>query len=79
MKGQAAGFAPNWQAPDRISHRLKHEVPLWVMGAVFGLLALLAWIGMSWQLDRQSREALGRNHDVVQMAPQVANVTITLP
>lgn len=79
MKGQAAGFAPNWQAPDRISHRLKHEVPLWVMGAVFGLLALLAWIAMSWQLDRQSREALGRYHDVVQMAPQVANVTITLP
>ncbi|MEY4764288.1 MAG: hypothetical protein RI907_961 [Pseudomonadota bacterium] len=79
FKGQTAGFAPHWQAPDRVSHQLRHEVPLWVMGAVFGLLALAAYLGLNWQLSRASRQALGQYHQVVQMAPQVANITITLP
>ncbi len=79
MKGQSAGFAPNWQAPDRVAHQLRNEVPLWVMGAVFGLLALTLFVGLRWQLTASSRDALGQVHQVVQMAPQVANITITLP
>ncbi len=79
MKGTSAGFAPHWQAPDRIAHQLKHEVPLWVVGAVFGLLAVGGYLGLRWQLNQSSREALGQVHHVVQMAPQVAHITITLP
>jgi type VI secretion system protein ImpK len=79
MKGSSAGFAPHWQAPDRISNQLKHELPLWVMGAVFSLLAVGGYLGLNWQLTRSSREALGQHHHIVQMAPQVANISITLP
>jgi type VI secretion system protein ImpK len=79
MKGQSAGFAPHWAAPDRVRHRLRHQVPLWVMGAVFGLLAALAFTGLRWQLSEHTHAALGAHHHVVQLAPQVANITVTLP
>ena len=79
MKGASAGFAPHALAPDRIAHQLKHELPLWVVGAVFALVGLGAFLGLRWQLTSGSRDALGQLHHVVQMAPQVANITITLP
>lgn len=79
MKGHSTGFAPHWAAPDRIEHRLRHHVPLWVMGAVFGLLALLAFTGLRWQLGQHTQGALAAHHHLVQLAPQVANITVTLP
>lgn len=79
MKGHGAGFAPHWSAPDRIQNQLKNEVPLWVMGSVFGLMALLGFLGLRWQLTEQTKRALGEHHHIVQLAPQVANITITLP
>lgn len=79
IKGQGAGFAPNWSAPDRIQHQLKNDVPLWVIGSVLGLMALLGFVGLRWQLTQQTHQALGEYHHIVQMAPQVASITITLP
>lgn len=79
IKGQGAGFAPHWAAPDRIQHQLKNEVPLWVVASVFGLMALLAYTGLRWQLGLHTSESLGQAHHIVQLAPQVAHITITLP
>lgn len=79
FKGQGAGFAPHWAAPDRVQHRLKNEVPLWVMGSLLGLMALLGFVGLRWQLETHTRDALGAPHHIVQLAPQVAHITITLP
>jgi type VI secretion system protein ImpK len=79
LKGQSAGFAPHWQAPDRVQHQLRNNVPLWVIGSVFGLMALLGFLGLRWQLTEHTKRALGEYHDIVQLAPQVANITITLP
>lgn len=79
IKGQGAGFAPHWAAPDRIQHQLKNEVPLWVVASVFGLMALLAYTGLRWQLGQHTSESLGQAHHIVQLAPQVAHITITLP
>jgi type VI secretion system protein ImpK len=79
LKGQGAAFAPHWSAPDRVMHQLKNDVPLWVIGAVFGLMALVGFLGLRWQLTEQTKQALGEVHDIVQLAPQVANLTITLP
>jgi type VI secretion system protein ImpK len=79
MKGHSVAFAPHWAAPDRIRHQLRYQVPLWVMGAVFGLLAVLGFTGLRWQLGTQTRTSLGAYHHVVQLAPQVANITVTLP
>jgi type VI secretion system protein ImpK len=79
LKGTSAGFAPHWAAPDRVQHQLKNEVPLWVVGSVFGLMALAGFLGLRWQLTEHAKQALGEYHHIVQLAPQVANITITLP
>jgi type VI secretion system protein ImpK len=79
FKGQGAAFAPHWAAPDKIRNQLKYEVPLWVLGSVFGLMALVGFLGIRWQLTEQARQALGEAHHIVQLAPQVASFTVTLP
>ena len=78
-KGKRAAFAPHWAAPDRISHALRREVPLWVIASVFALLGLLAFLGMRWVLERQTQSDLGPFAQVVKLAPQAAHVTITFP
>lgn len=79
MRGNAAGFAPHWAAPDRVRHQLRHQVPLWAIGSLFGLMAALAFIGLRWQLSEQTQTTLGAHHHIVQLAPQSAHITITLP
>ena len=79
LRGKRAVFAPHWAAPDRFAHALKRDVPLWVVGSIFALAAVLAFLGMRWSLDRQSRGELGMYSQLIKLAPQPANVTITLP
>jgi type VI secretion system protein ImpK len=79
LKGKRAAFAPNWAAPDKVSHQLKHEVPLWVIASVFGLLSVLGFVGLRWSLGQYTQQSLAAHHDIVQLAPQVASITITLP
>ena len=79
LKGKRAGFAPHWAAPDSVIHALRTEVPLWVIGSVFALAGLLAFLGMRHTLDRQTTDDLGRYSQVVMLAPQPAHITITLP
>jgi type VI secretion system protein ImpK len=78
-KGKRVGFAPHWAAPDRVAHALRSEVPLWVIGSVFALLGLLAFVGVRAVLDRQTQSELGAYQQVVKLAPAPAHVTITLP
>lgn len=79
MRGKRAAFAPHWMAPDAIAHKLRREVPLWVIGSVFALMGLLAYLGLLAVLSRQTEGELSRYAQVVKLAPQAANVTITLP
>lgn len=79
LRGRRASFAPHWAAPDRVAHALKRDVPLWVIGSVFLLLGLLAFLGLRWTLDRQTRADLAPYAQIVKLAPQPANITITLP
>lgn len=79
LKGTRATFAPHWAPPDRISNRLKNEVPLWVIASVFVLLGALAFTGLRWQLSRSTEHDLAAYKEVVKLAPQAAHVTITLP
>ena len=71
--------SPHWAPPDNIVHKLRSEVPLWVMGSVFAFVALLAFLGLRSQLHRGTDADLDRYTDVVKLAPQPAYVTITLP
>ncbi len=78
-KGQRPAFAPHALAPDRVTHKLRAEVPLWVLGSVLALASLLAFVGLRWALDRQTRADLAPYAQVIQMPALAAHVTITLP
>lgn len=79
MKGKRAAFAPHWNRPDKVMHQLKSETPLWVIGSVFALLGLLAFLGLNTWLTRTTMNTLGSYEDLVKLAPRAANITITLP
>ena len=79
LKGKRAAFAPHWQAPDRVTHQLKNEVPLWVVASVLGALSLLGYLGLRMQLGHHTDSSLSAPLHIVQLAPQAARVTITLP
>lgn len=79
LKGRRAEFAPHAMPPDRIIHKLRAEVPLWVVCSVFALAGLLAFLGLRWNLGRQTQADLGLHTQVIQSPAQTARVTITLP
>ena len=79
MKGKSAGFAPHWARPDAIANRLRSDVPLWVVGALFGLIALSGYGALNWMLQRSTESSISTYNDIVRLAPRPANLTITLP
>jgi type VI secretion system protein ImpK len=79
LRGRRAAFAPHAEAPDRVAHRLKSELPLWVIGSVFALVAALGFVGLKAMLNRQTAADLVSYSGLVKLAPQAAHVTITLP
>ncbi|MBI5256087.1 MAG: DotU family type IV/VI secretion system protein [Burkholderiales bacterium] len=79
LRGRRAAFAPHGERPDDVVHRLGTEVPLWVMGSVFALVAALAFGGLNAALRRQTATDLKGFAGLVKLAPQAAHVTITLP
>jgi type VI secretion system protein ImpK len=76
MKGKRAAFAPHWDRPDKVSHQIKSETPLWVVCSV---LALLAFVGLSSWSTQSTKSMLAGYSDLVKLAPRAANITITLP
>ncbi|MFM0225813.1 type IVB secretion system protein IcmH/DotU [Paraburkholderia dipogonis] len=79
LKGKRAQFAPRWPLPDQVAHRLKREVPLWSIGAVFALVGLLAYLGLNTYLRDQTLRSLAPYSQVVKLGPQSATLTISLP
>lgn len=79
MKGKRAAFAPHWPLPDLVAHRLKREVPLWTIGAVFALVGILAWLGLNTWLKDSTVRTLAPYTNIVKLGPQSANLTISLP
>lgn len=79
LQGKRAEFAPHWAPPDQVSNKLRREVPLWVIGSVFALAGLVAFLGMRNQLAGATRSELAPLSGIVKLAPQAAYVTITLP
>ncbi|MGM9485707.1 type IVB secretion system protein IcmH/DotU [Ideonella sp. YS5] len=79
LQGKRAEFAPHWAPPDQVSHKLRREVPLWVIASVFALAGLVAFLGLRNHLVGASRAELAPLSGIVNLAPQAAYVTITLP
>lgn len=79
MKGRKGGFAPHAERPDQIIHKLRNEVPLWVLCSVFALVCALGYMGLRTVLGSGTETTLSAYNDVVKLAPRQANLTITLP
>lgn len=79
MKGKRGGFAPHAERPDAIVHKLRSDLPLWVLCSVFGLICILGYIGLRTSLASNTEKSVAAYNDVVKLAPKAANITITLP
>jgi type VI secretion system protein ImpK len=79
MKGKRGGFAPHAERPDQVRHRLRSDLPLWVLCSVFGLIGVLGYIGLRTSLGHTTENRMNAYNDVVKLAPRAANLTITLP
>ncbi|MEC5164231.1 MULTISPECIES: type IVB secretion system protein IcmH/DotU [unclassified Janthinobacterium] len=79
MKGRKSGFAPHAERPDQIVHKLRNDVPLWVLCSVFALVCALGYAGLRGMLGRGTAAAMSPYNDVVTLAPRAANLSITLP
>lgn len=79
LKGHRAAFAPHWDRPDKVAHQLRAETPLWVIGSVFALLGLVAFMGLNGWLAHSTLGTLAGYENLVKLAPRAANITLTLP
>lgn len=79
MKGRRPGFAPHAERPDQVMHKLRSDLPLWVLCSVFALISALAYVGLRTSLSSHTEQQVSAYNDVVRMAPRQAHITITLP
>ena len=79
IKGRSNGFAPRAARPDQVIHKLRSDVPLWAVSAVFALVGLGVFTGLRSSLNRDTQHAMAAYADLVKLAPRPASLTITLP
>ena len=70
---------PHWLPPDRVAHALRRIVPMWAPAAVLAVVGLLGYFGLNAWLGRDTDRQLAAHQDIVQLPPQTARITITLP
>ncbi|GGY78060.1 DotU family type IV/VI secretion system protein [Pseudoduganella plicata] len=79
MKGKRTGFAPRAGRPDQVVHKLRSNVPLWGLSALFGLLGVSVYTGLRTSLQHGTQDAMAGYADLIKLAPRPASLTITLP
>lgn len=79
MRGRTRGFAPHAERPDQVVNRLQSDLSLWVLGAVFMVAGLGAYLGFRTALSKETQTQLASYNDLVKLPPKAAHVTITLP
>ncbi len=79
LRGRRAAFAPRALPPDQIEHRLRHDVPLWAVGALVGMAALAAYIGLAAWLGSYTQNLLAEHQQVIAATPRQAHLVITWP
>lgn len=79
LRGKRTGFAPHWPLPDKVSHALKRDVPLWTIAALFSLLAMLAYLGLTHTLKGDMQTAMAPYEQIIKLGPRAAHLNISLP
>lgn len=79
IKGKPAVFAPNWDRPDQIVNKLRTETPLWIIAAIFAVVALGTFTGINKLLSHNTQTSIAAYNDIIRMAPHPATLILTLP
>ncbi|WP_426195186.1 type IVB secretion system protein IcmH/DotU [Massilia sp. DWR3-1-1] len=79
MRGRTRAFAPHAERPDQVANKLRSDLSLWVLTAVFALAGLGGYIGLRASLAHSTNDALAGYNDMIKLPPRAASVTITLP
>lgn len=79
MRGKNRGFAPQAERPDRVANKVRTDLSLWTLAAVFALAELGAWLGFRTTLGSATEDAMAPYSGLVTLPPRAAHVTITLP
>lgn len=79
MRGTSRDFAPHAERPDHIANRLRSDLSMWVLLAVFSVAGLGAYLGFRSTLAHDTHTTLAAYNDLIKLPPRAANVTITLP
>jgi type VI secretion system protein ImpK len=79
IKGKGRGFAPQAARPDQVAHKLRRDVPPWLLALLLMATAGGAYGAMRLSLAREEQQRMAVYEQVVKLPPQPANVTITLP
>ena len=79
IKGRSLGFAPRAARPDQIVNKRRSEIPVWALSAVFGLIAVSAYLGLRSSLSTTTMASLAPYADLIKLAPRAANLSITFP
>jgi len=79
LRGKSRGFAPHAERPDHIAHRLRSDLSLWVLSAVFALAAVAAYTGFRASLRHDTEATLAGYNDLVKLPPLPPKLIITLP
>ena len=79
MRGRTRSFAPHAERPDQIANKLRGDLSLWVLTAVFAVAGLGAYVSLRANLSHATGDALAGYNDLIKLPPRAASVTITLP
>lgn len=79
LKGHRASFAPHALPTESIVHKLKYDIPWWVITSGFVIAGLLTFTGLNWWLSRQTDHDLSQYSKIVQVPSEPAYISITLP
>jgi len=79
MRGKSRGFAPHAERPDQVANRVRSDLSMWVLMAVFSVAGLGAYLGFCSTLANDTHTTLAAYNDLIKLPPRAANVTITLP
>jgi type VI secretion system protein ImpK len=79
MKGKPIGFAPKAERPDHITHKLRSDVPIWVICSVFALITITGYLALDWMLSQSTETTVNAYSEIVKLGSRTASLIITLP
>ncbi|MCA1246201.1 type IVB secretion system protein IcmH/DotU [Massilia sp. MS-15] len=79
MRGRGRGFAPHAERPDRVVNPLRRDLSVWMLGTVFLVAGLGAYLGFRTVLSTEAATRMAKYDSLVKLPPKAAHVTITLP